>query len=646
MFPRTRIFSCLAFLVAILIPASSWAQAHVNESLETASLYVDGTHGSDSNSGTKLQPLATITKAATLAMDKNAQGVGTRVIINPGTYREAIAISKPYHGTAEPVTFEAATNGTVIVSGADVWTGWSPSGSLYTHAWPYRWGACAAIPSPAPLQQQIMLRREMIFINGTHMTQVLSKTSMQPGTFFVNESSATVYVWPPSGTDMATATVEVATRPTLFSDNRESNVVLRGMTFQYANTCRGYAAVSFSSSITNILVDSDSVNWNNASGLAFLGGAENFTVQSSFANHNGQKGFATHQVKYGLWQSDTANYNNWRGAQSAFYVYDSGAFRLFLDHNGTFNNPVALFNETNGIHFDTDNENAILSSPLLADNLYGFLLEKSQGPVTVSNGYFCLNNLQNQVNVGGFDFRNSPNATLTGNIFFANLENQITVNGTLGGVAVRNWETGQSYSLITEHETFSKNTIATNSSSAQTVYDSNLGGTSWTDFATTLNSNYNYWSAGNSTPFLLPSPKLRSKTSFSGWQNLTLQDRNSTWGAKVSEPSQCSVRPDHADFWLLANYINGLAVSGGKAPITVSTVSLGGLTGTVKLSIDGLAAISGASASFSPASISVGGYTVLTVSTKSTTPKGTYPITIIANSGNLTRTVTVSVIVP
>jgi len=34
------------------------------------------------------------------------------------------------------------------------------------------------------------------------------------------------------------------------------------------------------------------------------------------------------------------------------------------------------------------------------------------------------------------------------------------------------------------------------------------------------------------------------------------------------------------------------------------------------------------------------------VSTKTTTPAGTYPVTVIANSGNLTRTVTVSLLVP
>ena len=487
------VVSLLVLFILFIIPSGARAQANVNEGLETALIYVDGTHGSDSNPGTKLQPFATIGKAASLATDNNQSGIGTRVIINPGTYRESIAIQSGHKSLSEPITFQAATNGTVIVSGADVWTGWSESGNVYTHAWPYQWGACAPLPAPAPVQQEIMLRQELIFVNGIPLTEVLSSSAMQPGTFYADESSSTVSIWPPSGVNMATATVEVATRPSLFSDSRQSDVVLRGMTFEYANTCRDYAAVTFSQ-VTNILIDTDSFNWNNASGLWFNGQSENFTVQNSIANHNGQKGFATYQVKYGLWQSDTANYNNWRGAQSALYTYDSGSFRLFLDHDSTFNNVVSLFNQTQGAHFDTDNENVTFSAPLLANNLYGFLLEKSEGPITVSGGYFCSNNMVNQVNVGGFDFRNSTNATLTGNVFFGNLMNQITVNGIQGGIEVSNWETGQSYNLITEDVTLSKNTIAANSSN-YAFYDANLTGTNWTDFATTLTSKKNVWSA-------------------------------------------------------------------------------------------------------------------------------------------------------
>ncbi len=647
MFFRRSVFVYGTFFILASIHSSAWAQANVNENQETATLYVDGTKGSDSNPGTQLQPLATIGKAASLALSNNQQSVGTRVIINPGTYREAVAINKGYKNTNSPITFQAATTGKVIVSGADVWTDWAESSNLYTHAWPYQWGTCPLEPSPAPLQQEILLRQEQIFINGTPLTQMLSKSSMQPGTFFADESNSTVYVWPPSGTNMSTATVEVATRPSLFSDQSQSDVVLRGLTFQYANSCRGTAAVTFSGSATNVLVDTDTFDRNNAVALSFMG-TENFTVQTSTANHNGQKGFATHQVKYGSWQSDTANYNNWRGAQAALYTYDAGSVRLFLDHDSTFNNLVTLFNQTQGVHFDTDNENATLTSQISANNLYGMLLEKSQGPFTISNSYFCGNNVMNQSDAGGISLRNSTDVTLTGNQFYGNLVNQFTLNGIAGGIEVTNWETGQSYNLLNERITLSKNTIATASNTAHTFYDSYLGGSAWTDFVTTLSSDNNTWSAGtDGDPFMVPSPKTGSVTSFTGWQALTLQDLHSTMATSAAEPMQCKVQPDAPDFWLItSNLTPVMASASSQASFSLSTASVGGLTGTVNLTIDGLSAIPGATASFSPASITTSGAAVLTVTTKSNTTPGTYPVTAIANSGNLTRTVTVSLVVP
>ena len=644
MLSRPRVLVCTLALF-VFIHCVAWAQANVNENLETATIYVDTNGGSDSNPGTKSEPVATIGRAASMAVSNNLEKIGTRIIINPGTYRESIALNKSEKTTTLPITFEAATPSTVTVSGADVWTDWAAGGNLYTHSWPYRWGTCAPIPPPAPLQQEVLLRQEMILVNGTSMTQILSQNAMQPGTFFVDESNGTAYIWPPSGTNMSTATVEVATRSSLFTDD-QSYVVLRGLTFQNANTCRGSAAVAFTNTVTNILIDSNNFVWNNAVGLAFFS-PQNFTVQSSTANHNGQKGFATHQVKYGLWQSDTANYNNWRGAQAALYTFDSGGVRLFLDHDGTFNNLVTLFNQTQGIHFDTDNENVTITSQVSAYNLYGLLLEKSEGPITVSNSYFCGNNLLSQGDASGFDFRNSTKATLTGNTFYANYTNQIAQNGIPSGQEVTNWETGETYNLINGNLTLSKNTFATASNTSHVFFD-DLGGSAWTDFATSLNSDYNNWSAGtNTNPFLAPVPQLGSLTSFTGWRDLTLQDLHSTWGTAVSQPTQCQVQADAPEYWLLTSTFDPITVSpSGQASFNLTTVALGGMTGTVKLTLDGLSAIPGATASFSPATIATSGTSVLTVVTGTTTPLGTYPVTAIANAGNVTRTVTVSLVVP
>ena len=102
-------------IIALLLFASmGWGQAQVNEKLETAFIYVDVNTGSDSNPGTASQPLKTIGAATSKALSNNHQGVGSRVIINPGTYRESISMGKNVRSTNLPMTFEAATNGTVL----------------------------------------------------------------------------------------------------------------------------------------------------------------------------------------------------------------------------------------------------------------------------------------------------------------------------------------------------------------------------------------------------------------------------------------------------------------------------------------------------------------------------------------------------
>jgi hypothetical protein len=66
----------------------------------------------------------------------------------------------------------------------------------------------------------------------------------------------------------------------------------------------------------------------------------------------------------------------------------------------------------------------------------------------------------------------------------------------------------------------------------------------------------------------------------------------------------------------------------------------GGFSGTLQVRQSGVSRISGATASWGQTSISAGNSVSLTISTSSSTPTGTYPVTIIAGNGSLARTVT------
>jgi hypothetical protein len=648
---NSKIYLIVVVVLILSLWSSAWGQASVNENLETAFLYVDGKTGSDSNLGTKTQPLKTIGAAVNVAVGNNHNGIGTRVIINPGTYREFFSVGKGSRTTSSPITFEAATNGTVFVSGADVWTGWAPysgNSKIYTQSWPYRWGVCPGDPS-APTEQNIMMRREMVVVNGKPLTEVLSLGAMRTGTFFPEEARSTIYVWPPAGTDMATATVEVATRPTLFTDAGQSNVVLRGLTFQYANSCHQNAAVSLISGARNVLLDSDNFLWNNATGLAVNGTVQNFTAQNSIFSHNGQLGFNTSQVKTGLWQSDTSSYNNWRGAQGAFYSWDTGGAKLLLDHDSTFNKVTTVFNQAHGIAFDTDNKNVSLSSLVSVGNMgTGFYAEKSEGPFTFSNAAICGNNLANNAYLGGITLRDSASVSLTGSALFGNAVSQIYLLGQIGGFQVPDWETGAVLTVTNENMSLSQTSLA-GPAEYQVFSDGSLGGSDWTQFVSTLKSNNNHWwGAGNTNAFTVPAPKKWTTLNFSNWRSMTGQDASSNW-TSVSSPAACAVASQGSDYWLVMMTPTSRPVTtspAGVATWDLATVPLGGMTGTVNLTLDGTSAIPGASAVFSPASISTSASSVLTLATGLKTPAGTYPVTIIGNSGNVTHTVTVSVTVP
>jgi hypothetical protein len=98
-----------------------------------------------------------------------------------------------------------------------------------------------------------------------------------------------------------------------------------------------------------------------------------------------------------------------------------------------------------------------------------------------------------------------------------------------------------------------------------------------------------------------------------------------------------------ADFSLSAAPASQTTTAGGVASYSASLSPLYGFIGSVALSLTGLPA--GASASFSPASISVSGQSTLSVATAASTPAGTYPLTITAVSGALTHTAIVNLTV-
>src|SRR6201996_4319732 len=98
------------------------------------------------------------------------------------------------------------------------------------------------------------------------------------------------------------------------------------------------------------------------------------------------------------------------------------------------------------------------------------------------------------------------------------------------------------------------------------------------------------------------------------------------------------------DFSVAATPNSQTVTQGNSTTYTTTVGALNGFTDTVNLSVTGLP--TGATAGFNPASINTSGSSTLTVSTATTTPPGTYTLTIPGDTSTLSRTATVTMIVP
>jgi polygalacturonase len=97
------------------------------------------------------------------------------------------------------------------------------------------------------------------------------------------------------------------------------------------------------------------------------------------------------------------------------------------------------------------------------------------------------------------------------------------------------------------------------------------------------------------------------------------------------------------DFTIAAAPSSQTVTQGSGTSYTATISALSGFTGAVTLSVSGLP--SGATGSFNPTSVTGSGNSTLSVSTASTTPAGTYTLTVTGTSGSLAHSTTATLVV-
>ena len=583
------------------------------EANETALIYVDANKGVDPvkgktepspapSPGTAEHPFKTIQAAANLASLNNEKNIGSRVIISAGTYRENVRYRVPLKNgspsnTSAPVTFEAApgASGQVIISGSDVWTGWTASSKgVFTHNWsaqpssgpspiPTAWASPSIQPAAweEATMPEIARRSEMVFVtprpgaSPIALTQVIKPEQMVAGTFYFDYASTTLSIFPPSGINMAIATVDVTTRQNLFTiggygdSSRMQNIAVKGLVFEHGG---GFLTSGLEILFTdNVFVEGNQFRWNNAFGMAF-GQSSNGFFYGNTSNHNGTAGFEAGTKNIIFWNNE-ASYNNWRGAQGAFYGCAYAGAKLAETHTSIFQGLKSTYNITHGIWFDTDNRDILMTRIKSLNNFgTGIQLEANNGPITITYSTVCNNS-------GGIETSNQANMTVSRSTL-SNSGGDIIANGTPLGRAFTDWEINQSYLVQNQNWTLSHNIISSpvdqylfaGGASPRSPAVAPAEQTPAELFKNTFVSDYNQWYSPNSTPFISPTYQ-QSAMNFDTWMAQTGKEQHSTFESTPG-PICASATPDYPDYWLTMGQVPGTEGTIGRSASTVA-VNLG-----------------------------------------------------------------------
>ena len=225
--------------------------------------YVDNRNpkASDSNPGTKEQPLLTINKAAQVLQP------GERVVIMQGVYRECVVPARGGTAPSKMISYEAAPGAEVVVKGSHlVKTGWEPSAGF--NAKHFARGGLAAekiyqldirdldyrgynpfgmasimldrhylYPTREELDRHLA-RRGLVYVDGKRLKQVTLYHQLveQDGVYWVEDNGLTLHVRLPGDADPSRHEVELVTQEQVFAPRVRGLAYIRikGITFEHA----------------------------------------------------------------------------------------------------------------------------------------------------------------------------------------------------------------------------------------------------------------------------------------------------------------------------------------------------------------------------------------------------------------------------
>jgi hypothetical protein len=430
------------------------------------------------------------TRFPTISKAANFAKAGDVISVKPGVYREKVQLKNS--GTSDaPIRFVAERPGTVVVTGADVLTGFERmdgESPIYRVFWPHVFAIDHQDGKPVehhPDSAPLWGRAEQVICDGRLLLPCKDLADLRDawksrdkqlsspvknlggpfaGMFAVDTTYHVLYLWLADGSDPKQHTIEASTRSQIFGvsefDSRAGlhDVQVSGFVFRYAANFPQRAAVVLHGK--NNLVEHCIIEKMNGTGVDVNGMLRRCLIREN--GHTGGSaqgdGFVNEES---VWQG-----NSWKPIDRG---WESGGAKVCNSRGGQFTNCIFYRNGGPGLWFDIDDRDiAVTDCAFVENELSGLFIEISQ-KIRVENCFTARNAIETTGEVpgdawscGGIQIAESMNCTITKNVCVENKD----------GIAIR--EIGPRPVKIRDQETIyhiSANTIANNTLIQNRGYD-------------------------------------------------------------------------------------------------------------------------------------------------------------------------------